>query len=284
MEIRVFSKNIKKFKKLNLDRSRIIAFLFLLISLGASIIGAICGIGGGVIIKPVLDAVGIYNVAVISFLSGCTVLSMSLYSVGITLIKQETKINLKISIILSIGAAKGGIIGKQIFSSVWISFANKNTPGLIQAICLVVLTVLTFIYMVNRSHINTHRINNIFGIWIIGLILGLFSSFLGIGGGPINLVVLFYFFSMETKMAAENSLFIILFSQITSLLTTVITNTVPNVDMLLLVIMIVGGIAGGMLGKIINRRIKAKTVEKLFMILMVIIILINIYNVYQFCI
>ena len=32
--------------------------LFFLISFGASIIGAICGIGGGVIIKPVLDASG----------------------------------------------------------------------------------------------------------------------------------------------------------------------------------------------------------------------------------
>ncbi|MEI3183290.1 MAG: sulfite exporter TauE/SafE family protein [Lachnospiraceae bacterium] len=38
------------------------------------------------------------------------------------------------------------------------------------------------------------------------------SSFLGIGGGPINLVVLLYFFSMDTKAAAQNSLYIILFS------------------------------------------------------------------------
>ena len=46
----------------------------------ASVVGAICGIGGGVIIKPVLDAFGIMDVATISFLSGCTVLSMRLYS------------------------------------------------------------------------------------------------------------------------------------------------------------------------------------------------------------
>ena len=41
------------------------------------IVGAICGIGGGVMIKPALDALGIMDVATISFLSGCTVLSMS---------------------------------------------------------------------------------------------------------------------------------------------------------------------------------------------------------------
>ncbi|MFR9254508.1 MAG: hypothetical protein ACLVJ6_02695 [Merdibacter sp.] len=47
--------------------------LFFLISFGASIIGAICGIGGGIIIKPVMDAFGALDVSIINFLSGCTV-------------------------------------------------------------------------------------------------------------------------------------------------------------------------------------------------------------------
>ena len=34
----------------------------------SSIIGAICGIGGGVIIKPVLDALGVFPVSTINFL------------------------------------------------------------------------------------------------------------------------------------------------------------------------------------------------------------------------
>ena len=53
----------------------------LLICLAASALGAICGIGGGVIIKPVLDSLGIYSVSTVNFLSGCTVLSMSGYTV-----------------------------------------------------------------------------------------------------------------------------------------------------------------------------------------------------------
>ena len=51
--------------------------IFLAVSFGASVVGAICGIGGGVLIKPLLDAFGVLSVASISFLSGCTVLSMS---------------------------------------------------------------------------------------------------------------------------------------------------------------------------------------------------------------
>ena len=46
--------------------------VFLLVSFGACVVGAICGIGGGVIIEPVLDSFGLLNVSTISFLSGCT--------------------------------------------------------------------------------------------------------------------------------------------------------------------------------------------------------------------
>ena len=55
--------------------------LIFIICLLASVIGGICGIGGGVIIKPVLDAMGIMSVSAISFLSGLTVMSMSIISV-----------------------------------------------------------------------------------------------------------------------------------------------------------------------------------------------------------
>ncbi len=46
----------------------------------ASAAGSICGIGGGVLIRPILDATGRMDVASVSFLSGCTVLSMSAVS------------------------------------------------------------------------------------------------------------------------------------------------------------------------------------------------------------
>ena len=43
--------------------------IFFLVSLLASVVGAICGIGGGVIIKPVLDLLHLESVSTISFLS-----------------------------------------------------------------------------------------------------------------------------------------------------------------------------------------------------------------------
>ncbi len=112
----------------------------------------------------------------------------------------------------------------------------------------------------------------------IGLVLGVMSSFLGIGGGPINLVVLSYFFSMDTKTAAQNSLYVILFSQLTSLASTLLTGQLPQFSLFLLLLMVAGGFAGGICGGRINRRIDAKAVDRLFIGLMVVIIGICIYN------
>ena len=255
--------------------------IFLLVSFFASVAGAICGIGGGVIIKPVLDLFQLASVSTISFLSGCTVLSMSCYSVGKSMLAGEKRVNMRTGTPLAIGAAVGGVVGKQMFSALSGMFANPNLVGSVQAGCLAVITLGTLIYTIFKSKITTHNMTSPLPCVLIGLVLGIFSSFLGIGGGPINLVVLYYFFSMDTKTAAANSLYIILFSQIASLLMTLVTRTVPAFDVWTLVLMVAGGIAGGIAGRILNRRMDNKAVEKLFMILMAIIICISIYNDYN---
>ena len=86
--------------------------LAFLISFLASTAGAICGIGGGVIIKPTLGLFQMASVSTISFLSGCTVLSMSLYSVGRELLAHDSTVNFKTGTPLALGAAIGGVFGK----------------------------------------------------------------------------------------------------------------------------------------------------------------------------
>lgn len=256
--------------------------LFWIISFGASIVGAICGIGGGVIIKPVLDAFGVLSVSTISFLSGCTVLAMTCYSVLKSKMSGESLIEMKTGTPLAIGAAIGGVVGKSMFQALSNMFADKDMVGAVQAACLLVITLGTLVYTIKKDRIKTLKVKNLAACVMIGLVLGIFSSFLGIGGGPINLVVLFFFFSMDTKTAAQNSLYIILFSQITSLLNSLMTRTVPEFSVWLLALMVVGGILGGMSGRIINKKIDSRVVDKLFIVLMAVIIGINIYNIYQF--
>ncbi len=256
--------------------------LVLLVSFFACTVGAICGIGGGIIIKPVLDATGVADVSTINFLSGCTVLAMTLYSVVKSQLAKDSQIDMRTDTPLALGAAVGGLAGKELFSRVASLFANPNTAGAVQATLLLVITLGTLVYTLNKERISTRQVTSAAACGVIGFVLGACSSFLGIGGGPINLVVLFYFFTMATKRAAASSLYIILFSQFTSTASTLLTSDVSAANPILLVAMIVCGILGGVVGRKVNSKIDEKTVDKLFMALMVVIILINAYNIYQF--
>lgn len=264
------------------EKNTMVQLLFFVISFSASVIGVICGIGGGVIIKPLLDAFGVLSVSAISFLSGCTVLSMSCYSVIKSKMNKETVIDMSISTYLGIGAVIGGIVGKQGFQAVKSLFENADTVGAVQAAVLAAVTLATLIYTINKKKIKTLKLTNKLVCIVIGLALGIMSSFLGIGGGPINLVVLYYFFSMETKVAAQNSIYIICLSQISSLLMSIFTRTVPEVSPLLLVGMVLCGIGGSAVGRKINSKIESAVVDKLFMGLMCVIIGICFYNINKF--
>ena len=254
------------------------AIVCFVVSLLASTIGAVCGVGGGVIIKPALDLFGVASATTVSFLSGCTVLSMTCYSVCKNLLAKENLVDFSIGTPLALGAAVGGVLGKQLFSAVKAALPQPELVGCVQAACLAVVTVATFLYTIKKESIVTLRVSAKSACVVIGLVLGLMSSFLGIGGGPINLVVLFFFFSMETKTAAQNSLYIILFSQIASLLTTVFTRSIPPFELPALLLMITGGIGGGILGRSLNKRLDNKAVDRLFLGLMLVIIGISLYN------
>lgn len=256
--------------------------MYLVVSFLASIAGAICGIGGGVIIKPVLDLVGLASVSTISFLSGCTVLSMSCYSVGRNMLSGDNRVNFQTGTPLAIGAAIGGVAGNQMFKMVKMLFENQNTVGSVQAGCLAVVTAGTLLYTLYKSRIKTHNVRSKLACLLIGTVLGIMSSFLGIGGGPINLVVLFFFFGMDTKTAAQNSLYIILFSQITNLLTMLLTRSIPGFSLFALVLMVAGGIGGGITGRALNKRMDNKAVDKLFIALMVVIIGISLWNTWKY--
>lgn len=253
--------------------------LIFIICFGASVAGALCGIGGGVIIKPLVDALGIMDVTTISFLSGCTVLSMSTYSVVKSKLAGTGDLKTKPGLPLAMGAALGGILGKWVFSLIQSVSENPNQVRTIQAACLLAVTTGTLLYTIYKEKITTHYIESITFCVIIGGVLGIMSSFLGIGGGPINLVVFYFFFSMSTKAAAENSLYVIFFSQLAGLIQTLVVGKVPEFALEILILMVIGGIAGGIFGRSINKRIEEHTVDKLFIVLMIVIIMINIHNI-----
>jgi len=270
------------------------ALLYLLVGLGASVVGAVSGIGGGVIIKPVLDSVSPFSIASISFLSGCTVLSMAAVSLlrsrlaGIQLPKKRSRL-------LALGGVTGGLLGKFIFDLLTAKtaassavtadaagFLSDSSVGAVQSIILAVLTVGVLVFTIRKQHIHMRNFTGAAPALLIGLVLGSIASFLGIGGGPINLAVLIYFFSMRSKEAALNSIYIIFYSQLTSLIFTFARGTVPSFDPLILGLMIAGGISGGFIGSHLSRKMTHKEVDRLFSVVLAVITLISLYNFIRF--
>lgn len=251
---------------------------YFLVCVGATTVGGISGVGGGVIIKPVMDAVSGLPVSTISFLSGCTVLGMT----GTSLLRARggpVKVEARRGTALAVGAALGGVAGKEIFELV--RALGAETVSAAQQVMMILLTLGVLVYTLNRSRIRSLNVEGTAACGAIGLVLGVMSAFLGIGGGPINLAVLYYFFSMDSKTAALNSLYVILFSQGASLLTTFARGNVPDFQWPMLIAMVIGGVLGGNLGRAASKKLDNSGVDRVFFWLLLAITAISCYNLYR---
>ncbi|MBQ6333796.1 MAG: sulfite exporter TauE/SafE family protein [Erysipelotrichaceae bacterium] len=250
--------------------------LMLLVVLFATTVGALCGIGGGVIIKPVFDLVSSYDAASINFLSSSTVLAMALYSVINSFLNK--KLDMGNNLFLAIFAAVGGVLGGKSFRLLKSSVSSANSIVAIQSFVLMVLIIAVYIYTLNKKKIRPLNISSQLSKSLLGFALGFISSFLGIGGGPINVAAFSYFLGLDSKKAADCSLFTIVFGQSANILTTVMTGSVPALDWGMLGIMVVLGILGGILGRKLNKKFDNETIDRLFNYCNILIILICFYN------
>jgi uncharacterized membrane protein YfcA len=248
------------------------AFIYLIIALFATTIGTLSGFGGGVIIKPSLDALGDYNVFVIGVLSSSTVLSMSIVSTTRRFI-DGLKVD-KILVLLSVGGIIGGLAGKQLF---WLSLQHISPDRLttIQAVILIALLPLALF----KNKLPHFQIMNLFWVMVTGFLLGMVSTYLGIGGGPFNVAVLCMFFAMDIKEAAAGSIFIILFSQLSNLVSIAVTGGFGSYDYSILLYMIPASIAGGLIGSWLSNKISHRTADALFNVIVLGILLLNVYNI-----
>ncbi len=255
--------------------------LLVIVTFIATVLGAISGIGGGVIIKPVMDALCDYPVSTISFLSGNTVLAMTAVSI-LRSRKDTIKIDSVVGLPLALGGALGGVLGKILFTIVKQNTQHDARIGMIQNIIMVILTATVFVYVLNKQKINTLHMSSKMGSLFAGLALGIFSSFLGIGGGPINIMVLSYLFSMDSKHAAINSLYIIFFSQVANLFTYILQGAIPEFSAVLLIAMMASGIAGAMAGRTASSKLDNRQIDRLFMLIMLVIVGLSAYNVFGY--
>lgn len=254
------------------------ALICFLIVLLATTVGSMTGMGGGVIIKPAMDMLGQFDAATIGILSSLTVLTMSIVSIW-KQIRQKTKIDLQIALALAAGSIVGGWIGDTVLGQV-IAVLDNQTVVILQNIFLSLLLLAVFIYMQFKSSLPSMHAKGMAAGLLTGMFAGVVSTFLGIGGGPINVAVLLFVFSMDTKSAAVNSIITIFFSQISKLSAVIADGGFAQYDLTVLPAMLIAAIIGGWLGAKLNKQLPEEKVELAFNMVQVVVFLICVRNVF----
>ena len=112
-----------------------------------------------------------------------------------------------------------------------------------------------------------------------GLMLGIISSFLGIGGGPFNVAVFMLFFAMDMKSSTVYSVAVIIFSQLSNLTTLFAKTGFQEYDAVYLLYMIPAAVIGGYIGAKLNKKMSEGAISLLFNLVLLFIIGLNLYNV-----
>lgn len=87
---------------------------------------------------------------------------------------------------------------------------------------------------------------------------------------------------MDTKTATQNSLLIVLFSQLSSVLKTTVSGSIPEFPLVILLGMIAAGILGSEAGRRICSRADEHQATLLFEWAMILVMLVSVYNIYNF--
>lgn len=241
----------------------------------ATLLGSFVGLGGGVIIKPVLDVINAHSLAEISFFSSCAVFAMSITSTTRHIIKK-TPIKPSIVLLVALGSVGGGLLGNYLFNYALSVSSTPNTVRGIQSAILAVFLVCVIIFV--SGNFKTFNVKNPIAILLSGLLLGTAAAFLGIGGGPINVAFLTLMFSFAMRDAAVYSVAVIFFSQCANIISTYIKTGFSGFDMKVLLVIIPVAVIGGFIGSILNRKCNEKAIKVTFTIAVSSVAALSLYN------
>lgn len=250
-------------------------FLLLVIGVIAGGYGTIVGAGGGFIFVPALLILLDMN-PVIAAGSGLVIVLINSLTGVIGYAKQK-KINYKISLTIGISALPGAFLG------VWLLQAYSSQYFyVIFATILVALGIFLFSknFPSERKFINTKKepgtkapfkeTKTARDIWFIplGLVMGVLSSYLGIGGGWLLVPILIYMCKVPTKQAAATSILSLCLYSSVGVISQFYYN---NIDWMTVVFGGTGVILGANIGVILSKRMPGKVILQMLSVILVII-------------
>jgi uncharacterized membrane protein YfcA len=190
--------------------------IIVIIGFGSGIIGSLIGVGGGIIMTPVLTYMG-FSPAVIASSSLIAIFATSISST-LTYIRKKY-INYWLGLKLALPAIPGSIIGG--FFSNFISLEHFK-------IYFAILLISVGLYIFFKNKIIKKTLDRtskplFYLILISGTFgAGVISSLFGIGGGIIFVPILVIIYKMKMINASPTAQFTLLITTITGLLTHII--------------------------------------------------------------
>ncbi|RDW18700.1 hypothetical protein CWR48_10270 [Oceanobacillus arenosus] len=256
----------------------------LLIGIMTAFIGAVAGIGGGVILVPSLFFMQSisedFSWATPQAIVGISLVTMIFTGLSSTLTYVKGKrIDYRTGVLFLIGSIPGGAVGA------WLNqFINADVFLLYFGMIMIAISLLMFIKR-NRSittldtkmsgvrSITLHGINYqyripVLGAIILSLCVGILSGLFGIGGGSIIVPAMILLFSVPAHIATATSMFMIFFVSITGSITHL---ALGNILWEYAIFFIPGAWIGGRIGAWLNQRLPGKMLEWILRILLIII-------------
>lgn len=263
---------------------------FLLLGLGGlvGVLSGMFGVGGGFLITPLLFFVGIPPAVSVATVANQIVASS--VSGVLAHIRRKT-VDFRMGFVLLIGGLFGAAIGVQLFRLL----TQAGQVDLLVKLCYVVflgtIGALMFVESLNairktrkggalptrKKHNWVHALPfkikfRTSGLYIsvippvmVGMLVGVLSAVMGVGGGFIMVPAMIYLLGMPTKVVVGTSLFQIIFVAAFTTIMHAVTNY--TVDLALAVLLLIGGVFGAQIGTRIGSRMKAEQLRILLALL-----------------
>ena len=251
--------------------------IYFAVILGASIIGAITGLGGGLIIRPVFDSISYHSVLNIGFFASTSVLTMAVVST-IRKLRDGSVIDWALVLPTGIGAMTGGVIGNLLLEHLIYALPEPRNAQQVQVVAAV--TVISFAIYVSLRNNKRLYLPNKWWCMPVGVCLGIIASFLGMGGGPINVPFFMIFWGMGIKDATTYSIAIIFFSHLARLITLGFTVGYSYFDLPILLFVIPAAVTGGLLGTRFSKVLPPHAVKRMFIVALLGVICLNLFNLF----
>ncbi|WP_440970371.1 sulfite exporter TauE/SafE family protein [Peribacillus frigoritolerans] len=263
------------------------------IGLLAGSIGALVGLGGGIIIVPSLLYLGT-STNIIDELTpqvavGVSTVIMIFTGLSSTLSYLKHKVvDYKAGLIFFIGSAPGGIMGAHVNKNL-----NAEAFSLYFGIFMVFMAIVLLVknrlkpmlfkpgkgkivktYKTENGHSFSYGYHPLLAVFI-SFVVGFSSGLFGIGGGALMVPVMMLLFYFPPHMAVATSMFMVFLSSITNSITHI---SLGNVNWPYAFALIPGAWFGAKLGAFINTRLKSASLENMLKIVLIIIGLRLIYQ------